>query len=85
MTIKDEKLKPYFIKSDGMNYEVVRETSWTSGTGNSVTKNMGNFSSVTGALRKIAKLKVEGKDSEYTVKGYIEELERVSNEIIKID
>lgn len=85
MQIRDEKLQPYFIKSDGTSYEVAMSTSWTNTSGKPVDKTISYHSNVESCLKKIVKLKVEQKEKVFDLKQYLTELKQVSEEIIKLD
>lgn len=75
MRIEDPELFPYSIKKEGDNYDVVEEAG-EGKDGKKRYKTHGHFSNVSGALLKIARLKVE-TDKVYTIKQYIEELKAV--------
>jgi predicted DNA-binding WGR domain protein len=81
MKIEDELIKPYYIDSDGTNFDVMEDTGYVNKAGNTMKRNHGHFSSVESALNKIAKLMVEKKDSVYTIKGYVEALREIKIKI----
>lgn len=82
MEIRDDNLKPYFIKKTDSNYDVIEDTGKTNAKGEVITKCHGHFSSVEGGLKKIVKLKVEQDEKVYTVKQYINELEEAKKIIL---
>lgn len=85
MIIEDPKIHPFFIKFDGMNYDVLEKTTKTSKDGDKQesSKLHGHYSSVEGALKRVCKLLVE-KDRRLTISEYIEELTKIKNEVLNL-
>ena len=81
MEIREENIKPYFIKlKTHGNYTVLEDKFKKNEKGEDIITEHGYFSSVESALNKIAKLLVE-VDRIYTVKEYIKELKEVKIKI----
>ena len=85
-TITDPLLEPFFITRDEYSYEVKQNVTSDANhfrsKGNSKTyeKTLYYYSSMSQAIEKIAKLKVDTKDFD-SLKGYMENYESISNQI----
>lgn len=71
-SIKDELLNPYFIKVDDDNFTVVNETNEDNGLYFCTT--------LSSALNRIAKMKVNSKGEVKTIKEYINEYNEMLNQ-----
>lgn len=80
MRIVDEIIKPYEIHFKAHNYIVFEDTDRLNDKEEKIYITHGYFSNVKGALNKIQKLVVE-VDKKYSIKQYIEELEKTKIEI----
>jgi len=82
MNIQEESIAPYCIEVDSRNHTVYTESKTaTDKDGKPVRDVVGYFSTMEGALKKIAKLKTKKYFGEkvITIKSYLVELERISN------
>jgi len=79
--IKDPALGQYFIQIDDLNYSAFKTIIPDSGK--PYDSCIGHFSNLSRALEKIAEHKVR-QQSYDTIKGYIEELNAIKNELKNI-
>ena len=79
--IKDPALGQYFIQIDDLNYSVFQKIIPDSGI--PYDSSIGHFSNLGQALERIAEHKVR-QQSYDTIKGYIEELNKIKNELKNI-
>ena len=79
--IKDPALGQYFIQIDDLNYSVFQKIVPDSGI--PYDSCVGHFSNLNKALERIAEHKVR-QQSYDTIKGYIEELKAIKNELKNI-
>lgn len=91
LIIKDPKLEPFFIIRDKYNYSVMelitpQEKYLEKGSeGKPYEKAIGHYSSLAGALKKIARFKLDLPDRTYhSVKEYIDRHEALLNEMEKL-
>ncbi len=83
MKIVDQALSPFEIHIDGSNYAVEENTGNVSRQGVELFNNHGYFSTLEGAVDKVAKLKLgnEFKGAKLKLKEYIASYKQVAKEI----
>jgi hypothetical protein len=82
-TITDPSLEPYFISMDDYCYTLKQKITPTySDSGKEYIHDVGHFTNVDGAIKKIIKLKVNTQSYE-SLKQYLEEYKNIQQSINK--
>lgn len=91
LIIKDPELEPFFIVRDKYNYSVMetivpqKRYLEPGSEGKPYEKAIGHYSSLAGALKKIARFKLDLPDRTYhSIKEYIDRHEALLNEMEKL-
>jgi hypothetical protein len=83
--IRDEKIIPYYIGKDNYCYTVYEERTpdpkFATEKSKVYTQSIGHFATLGASLEKIARLKVDSTKDYSSIRDYIKEWNRVSEEI----
>ena len=79
ITIDDK----YLIDVDKFNYTLLERTGRKDKHGNEIFKIHGHHSTLEYALQALARLRVVSENETLTLNGYIRELERITQEIVR--